>query len=328
MKDKMLFLAWAPPSHSGRSQLLSDKLGIALLEVHYFRQRSRWIVPIKYTLQGIKTLVELFRRRPRVIFVQDPPILASLVVWIYCLFSRSHFIIDSHTDALLASWFQWLMPLHRFLSLRAICTIVTNEYLKSIIDDRGAPSFILADVPTEFKYRDYPLDNKFDIAMVSSFSYDEPRKRVFEVARRLPDVHFHITGSLKLANQAELDQAPENVHFTGFLPFEDYYGLLHGADAVLVLTTEDHTLQWGACEAVSLGRPVITSDWPFLKSYFDKGTVYVDNTIEGIYQGVVAMQREHERYSREVLELRQERKLEWEQKHDELMAMIQQAMNK
>lgn len=327
MKEKMLFLAWAPPSHSGRSQLLSDKMGIELLEIHYLRQRSR-LAPVKYVLQAVKTLLELIRRRPQVTFVQDPPIFASFVTWLYCLLSNAHFIIDSHTDALLASWWQWTMPLHHFLSRRAICTIVTNDHLKELVESRGATAFVLADVPTEFQYRPYPLDGKFNIAMVSSFSYDEPRKIVFKVARRLPDVQFHITGSLDLANPTELAEAPQNVHFTGFLPFEDYYGLLASANAVMVLTTEDHTLQWGACEAASLGRPIILSNWPFLASYFNKGTVHVDNTAESIHQGIMQLQHEWERFSREAKELREERKMEWAHKHDLLMAMIQKAMEK
>ena len=327
MKEKMIFLAWAPPSHSGRSQLLSDKFGIDLLAIHYLRLRSR-LAPIKYVLQALRTWLELSRRRPKVIFVQNPPIFASLVVWMYCFLSGAHFIIDSHTDALLASWWQWSIPLHRFLSCHAICTIVTNDYLRELVESWGAAAFMLADVPTEFQYREYPLDGDFNIAMVSSFSYDEPRQIVLEVARRLPDVQFYITGNLDLANPTQLAEAPRNVHFTGFLPFEDYYGLLASANAVMVLTTEDHTLQWGACEAVSLGKPIIISDWPFLRSYFSKGTVYVDNTVESLHQGVVQMHREWERFNREVKGLCEERRLEWTYKHDLLMEMIQKALDK
>jgi hypothetical protein len=97
---------------------------------------------------------------------------------------------------------------------------------------------------------------------------------------------------------------------------------------VMVLTTEDHTLQWGACEAISLGKPVITSDWPFLKAYFHKGTIHVDNSVEGIHQGVVRMQREWERLSSEAIELRAERRLEWDQKRDALFRMIQESLKR
>lgn len=327
MKDRMLFLAWAAPSHSGRSRLLADKMGIELLLVHYLRQGSRY-APVKYLLQAIKTLTELRRRRPQVVFVQDPPILASLVVWIYCWLANARLIIDSHTDALLASWWQWSMPLHRFLSRRAICTIVTNDHLKDIVESWGARAFVLADVPTRFRYRPYPIDGGFNVAMVGSFSYDEPRRCVFQAAEKLPDVQFYVTGSLDLSSASELAAAPPNVHFTGFLPPEDYYGLLQSAHAVMVLTTEDHTLQWGACEAVSLGRPVITSDWPFLRSYFSKGTVYVDNSAEGIQRGIVEMRREWKQLSKEVIELREERGHEWDEKHAALMRMISDAMRR
>jgi len=327
MNGEMLFLAWAPPSHSGRSQLLGDKLGIEVLAVHYFRLRS-WLAPVKYVLQAARTWLELVKRRPRVIWVQDPPIFASLAVWAYCLLSRARFIIDSHTDALLASWWQWSIPLHRFLSRRAICTIVTNDYLREIVESWGATAFVLADVPTEFRYRTYPLSNGFNIVMVSSFSYDEPLLRVFQVAQRLPEVQFYVTGNLKLANDSILGQASGNIHMTGFLPYEDYYGLIAAADAVMVLTTEDHTLQWGACEAISMGKPVITSDWPFLTAYFHKGTIHVDNSVEGIYQGVVRMQHDWARLSSEAIELRAERRLEWDQKRGALLKMIQESFNK
>jgi hypothetical protein len=40
------------------------------------------------------------------------------------------------------------------------------------------------------------------------------------------------------------------------------------------------------------------------------------------------MRREYERFSREVLELREERQQEWNHKRDVLMDMIQQAQKK
>ena len=50
-------------------------------------------------------------------------------IHIYGLFTKAHFVIDSHTDALQSSFLGMVLPLHRFLSQRAITTIVTNEHL-------------------------------------------------------------------------------------------------------------------------------------------------------------------------------------------------------
>ena len=63
------------------------------------------------------------------------------------------------------------------------------------------------------------------------------------------------------------------------------------------------------------------------RSYFHKGTVHVDNSVEGIYAGVVHMRREWGRFDREVKELREERKLEWARNRDALMTMIRQAID-
>ena len=78
---------------------------------------------------------------------------------------------------------------------------------------------------------------------------------------------------------------PDNVRLTGFLPDSDYVGLILASDAVIALTTMDHTMQRGAYEAVYLGRPVITSNLtmqgiyglvgPRLKSRFEQDTYRV-----------------------------------------------------
>lgn len=72
-----------------------------------------------------------------------------------------------------------------------------------------------------------------------------------------------------------------NCRLTGYLPYDRYVGLLRGVDVILDLTSQDHTLLMGAFEAVSLGTPLIVSDWPILRDYFSLGTVHVPNTVEG-----------------------------------------------
>jgi hypothetical protein len=124
-----------------------------------------------------------------------------------------------------------------------------------------------------------------------------------------------------------LQDHPANVKFTGFLPDDAYLGLLRSVQAIVVLTTRDHTMQRGACEAVSLGKPIITSDWPLLRSYFHKGTIHVDNTSRGIQAGVRKMQQEKEALERDVLLLQQERQVEWQEKQAILGRIINSGLN-
>ena len=63
---------------------------------------------------------------------------------------------------------------------------------------------------------------------------------------------------------------PDNCHLTGYIPYEQYVGLMRQVDTVIDLTDRDHTLLLGAFEAVSLGTPLIISDWPILREYIRK----------------------------------------------------------
>ena len=200
---------------------------------------------------------------------------------------------------------------------------MTNEHLKAVVDSWGARSFILADIPTTFpRGRPFPLNGKFNIAVVNSFSPDEPLEAVLEAAAALPEFQFYVTGDLIRAKASLLQNKPDNLEFTGFLSDEEYFGLLRAVQAVMVLTTDDHTMQRGACEAVSLGKPIITSDWPVLREYFDKGTIHVDNSAQGIRKAVIRMQKEREKLEDGVLILQQERCREWQHKYAALMELI------
>jgi hypothetical protein len=321
-----LFLAWSSPGHTRRSELMARKLGIPLRRVHVLKMKL-YLAPIRYVIQAILTLVTLFRERPKVVFVQNPPIFAPLFAWLYCVITGAGLIIDSHTDALQSPIWQWSLSLHRFLSRQALTTLVTNEHLCQIVKGWGAKSQIIVDVPSEFPAgKPYPLEHLFNIAMVSSFAPDEPLDEVIQVARSLPSVGFYVTGDPVQGFKRLPADLPPNLHLTGFLPDDEYYGLLRSVQAVMALTKEDHTMQRGACEAVWLGQPIITSDWPILRASFDRGAIHVDNSVEDISQGVLQMCREWERFGWEVKNLREERELEWTGKHDALMAIIQKAV--
>lgn len=324
MNRKMLFIAWI--AHNRRSQLIAEKFQ---MQLYLIQSLKRWyfLAPLRYILQTIKTFTILIKEKPAVIFVQNPPIFALLVVYAYARVWGARYIIDSHTGALLAPWWKWSLPIHAFLSRRAVTTIVTNEYLEAIVKAWQADTFILADIPTKFPQgKEFPLNGKFSLAVINTFSPDEPIGEVLQAAASLPEVQFYITGDPIRARKTFLQHHPPNVKFTGFLPDDEYLGLLRSVQAIMVLTTDNHTMQRGACEAVSLGKPIITSDWPILRDYFHKGTVYVDNSGHGIQQGILQMQKDRETFEQEILLLQQERRLEWEEKYAGLTRLIEHSL--
>lgn len=319
-KIKIIFICWI--AFSRRSQLIAEKFNAKLFQVQYLKH-IYLLSPVRYILQAAKTIKILFCEKPELIFVQNPPIFAPLVIFIYSKLFNAKYIIDSHTGALLAPWWKWSLSLHAFLSRRALTTIVTNKFLEDKIKLWRSDSFIISDIPTKFpKGKEYQLDSIFNIAVINTFAPDEPIEEILKAASKLPDIHFYITGDIIRAKKAYLKNHPENIVFTNFLPDDQYIGLLQAVQAILVLTYDNHTMQRGACEAVSLGKPIITSNWPILKDYFHKGTIFVDNNSQRIKEGIIECKRRRRSLEKEILLLRKERWQEWYKKFEDLNNII------
>jgi glycosyltransferase involved in cell wall biosynthesis len=325
-KTTALFLVWGTPDQGPRSRALARELGIP---VHFIRAslpRGAVSALVRYPLQALSTLRLFARERPRVIFVQNPPPLAALCAWLYGRLRGASYVIDAHSAAFspraLVSGPGWLKKL---LARGAEFTIVTNEHWQERVRAWGGRAIILRDIPTTFPGgADYPLDGGFNIAFINTFSEDEPLETFLQAAAGLPGVTFHVTGKVRAKDAALVAGAPPNVRFTGFLPDETYYALLRSVNVVMCLTTRDHTMQRGACEALSLGKPIVTSDWSLLRQYFHKGTVHVDNSVAGIRQGVMEMQAQHHAYQTGIIALRSDQDSEWRQNVQPLHALIAQ----
>jgi glycosyltransferase involved in cell wall biosynthesis len=168
---------------------------------------------------------------------------------------------------------------------------------------------ILGDIAIEFReIKERYLSDRFKVVYIGTFSGDEPLEMVLNVASRLPEVDFYITGNLKHDKKNLHNKYPlSNVKFTDFLPDEEYLRLLKSADAAMILTTMNHTMQRGAYEAMSMSKPIIVSDWPILRQTFYKGTILVLNNEESIEQGILEMIAGKKRFEQEICELREER---------------------
>jgi len=326
---RALFLVWGAPHGSHRSELMGQQLGTDVQYICFTPKRGKLIAPIKYFFQTIMTFVFFVRHRYQLVFVQDPPIFAVLPVYFYSLFSKARFIIDSHTDALQAPFWKWTLPVHRFLERRAITTIVTNDHLREMIEGWGAHGFTLEDPPAQFhipKPMTLP-DSTLNVVMVSTADYDEPIQEVLEVARELHGVDFYVTGDFARSryHQGVVESAPQNVHFTGYLR-EGYFALLDAADVIMCLSTEDNTFLSGSNEALWLGKPLITSDWPILQRYFNKGTIHVDNTAADICRAVITMRDDLPAFQTDILALQAKRRHDWWVRIAQLLTRIQQEM--
>ncbi len=251
---------------------------------------------------------QLWRDRPEPILVASPPVFAVFVVWCYARVFRVPYVMDAHTGVFDDPRWTWLLPLSRFLARQAAVTVVTNPHLKAEVESWGARAMVIGDVPVEFpEVQPAALGEGPHVAVINTFSQDEPLDDILMAAAALPDVQFHITGSLRHARIAYATSPPPNVRFTEWLSDDDYAALLLAADAVISLTTHDYTMQRGGYEAMALEKPLITSDWGVLRDTFYLGTVHVDNSPEAIAKAVTQVLSERPRLLAEMRQLRRER---------------------
>jgi glycosyltransferase involved in cell wall biosynthesis len=323
LREDALFLVWGPPSHGPRSRLFARELGIEIRFVTSTARRGPFVAPFKYASQTFKTVRLLAARRPRLVLVQSPPTFAVMTAWLYTAITGASFVVDAHSAAMLSAY--WTRPrwLYRLIARAALATIVTNEHFAGRIRRSGGRALVIRDIPTRFPTGDrFPVADAYNVMVVNTFADDEPLAEVIEAADGLNDVMFHVTGDPRRRGARIPDRVPPNVRFTGFLPDEEYYALMASSQAVMCLTTRDHTMQRGACEALWMGKPIVTSRWPLLEHYFRAGTVHVANTSDGIRNGVREVVRRLPEYREEIRRLQAEHRHAWERSVGSLLGLM------
>lgn len=314
MDSDIHVLTWDPVCQ--RSTSIAAQLRQPLETIHYLSYRRPWIAPVKYPLQAATTLRSLFRRRPRTVMVSNPPPFAAACVWLYSALTGGNFVVDAHTGVFLEPKWRPFRPINRFLMRRAALTLVTNEALQQQVQDWGGRAFVLPDPlpPMTRPAERFPLDRRqFNIAAIFSFYEDEPIDEMLAVRNLPSDVQIYITGDASRVSRQTRDRLSAQLTLCGFIPRAQYDALLWQCDAVIVLCTRPHTLLCGAYEAVAAGKPVMTSRSEAMQRYFRAGTVVVENTTQGIEDGIAMLRGRCSELTRAVIELRGQLEHEWRQ---------------
>lgn len=321
---KYIFISWA--SNCSRSDNIAREFNGNSYMIYYSIFGSNYFsILFKYLFQCIESFILLLREKPDVVFVMNPPIFSCVSPWFYSkILHKTGFITDSHTAAFRQMKWKVLFPLQKFFFRNAISNIVTNRNHAEIVRMWGGNYSIIGDIPVRyFNMRPYKkMANSFNITLVNSFDDTEPVDKVLKAAEQIEDVTFYITGNLKNADNKTLSDSHRNAIFTDFLPYDQYAWLLKNSDVVMTQSTIDNTMQRGAYEAMSLETPIITSDWGILRETFYKGTVFVENDVDAIIQGILEMKRNYEKYKREIGELKKERLEIWNRNKELLLAKI------
>ncbi len=320
---KIAVVFWGP--HSLSSEMLAQRLHAPCYLVHYLGWKRPWMAPIKYPPMWLKTWWLLFRHRPSAVLVINTPVFAPLCVYIYCLLARIPFAMNVHGHTLSGRRWGWSRPLQRFLATKAAVNLVGTAEYRRIFENWGARTLLLEEAPPEAP-QGTPAkvvgQEEFHVTVVSTFAGDEPLNIVVEAASRVPEVCIAILGDTKLADKELINSSPENVTFPGYLKGSDYWGLLCRSQAIMVLTTNPHSLVAGGTEGLHAGKPLILSRQPALVEYFTKGAIFVDHTVESIAAGIRRAQEQADILSRQSAELASEKRGAWEITFRELVDIL------
>jgi glycosyltransferase involved in cell wall biosynthesis len=250
----------------------------------------------------------------------NQPVFLPLIVFCYSKMTKSQYVLDSHSGLLNKPVWRVFIPVMKRVYKDCLLNIAHNEHDAEMYRAWGARTAVLG---TEvYPYERYPkshLRTVNNVVVIGKFALDEPLEEVVAAADGMDDMHFYFTGPIERAKKRlEGKHLPKNITFTGFLPREEFIGLVKAADVALVLVTTENTMQMGAWESMSCETPVILSDWKLLRSTFPKGVVFVRNTKHSIQQGIRKFLESKGALKKAITELKVEKEALW---HKEIRAI-------
>ncbi|TGU72336.1 hypothetical protein E4633_08460 [Geomonas terrae] len=307
----IVFLKWFP--YDKRNETIAAALGAECHFICSLKKRTPWNAPIRYLLQTFKTLLLLWRKRPGTILVTNPPVFAAATVALHCAIFGGRFIMDSHSGALAERW-RLFQGLHRLVARRAALVVITNETFQAVYRGWGAQTRIISDIVMNIPCgKPTALRDGFHVMVICSFDPDEPVAEILAAAAGLPEVSFLVTGNFGRLAPELIGSSTPNVTFTGFLPDDEYFALLHACQAVMVLVDTEDTMQQGAYEAVSVQKPMLLSDWRVLRESYPSGAVFVANEPDAIRAGVLHLIEQYDEYLAGAERIYRERVAVWEE---------------
>jgi Glycosyl transferases group 1 len=318
MVPSSLALTW---DYHRRTDELCAGLGLELLILQRSRFRGLW----RYLELTSRTRALLAARHVDVLLVTNPSlILAALCVLLRSLYSYK-LIVDAHNEAVrpFLNPQVWMKSLARWVIRHSDLTIVTNSRLAALVSSYGGVPFVLPDrIPTPPAAGPVPqLLGPFSAALVATYAVDEPIGAVIEAVRGT-DIQLYVTGNSSKLARGLRASAPANVHFTGFLEDDAYWGLLRAADAVIDLTLIDDCIVCGAYEALSLGKPSVLSNNAASVDLFGEAAVFADNTPADVRRALSALRSRHPQIQVEAERKRRELTERWDRSARDLLALI------
>ena len=278
---------WITWERQRRNRSTSSALNADLFEVDI--KGNSYIRYIKSLYLSAKKIIS---QKPTLLFVQNPSIVLATLANLLGLFTHIKIIVDAHNAGIYPSEGRNILlnMLARWIIKNSDLTIVTNNVLSNYVESIGGNSIVLPDPLPEFHNTPTSpkkLKGTINLLFICSWADDEPYLELIDAAKIIsPNTTIYMTGNWKKCGRIFPESLPANVVLTGFISDDEFDSLLFSCDLIIDLTNRDNCLVCGAYEAIAAEKPLLLSDTPVLRSYFDKATVFTKNDSESIAYGI------------------------------------------
>lgn len=283
---------------------------------------------VRYARQWAETVALVRSRRPRVVFVMQPPVFALWAVRVAA--RRSTLIVaDLHTGVFTDRKWSWAARgILTAMRRRNGAVIVTNESLARRCRARGARTFVLDDAVPR-RVGDAPgeaasatladLDPESYVLVPLAYASDEPLDEILDAARHDAGRTWVLTGK---APKHVRRSAPSNVVFSGYVSNDDYNWLMANSGAVLACTTEEDTMQRAGYEAVAWERPLVASRTRVLLDYFGDAVEFASPVADSLVDAIERTFIQRDEMQVRMVELGERRRAE----HDRALRSLRDAV--
>lgn len=310
---------WITWENQIRNQSLSARLGVELYVISSKRTRL-----VRYVVCTFQSILLILRRRPSVVFAQNPSIILTLLMILLKYPFRYIFITDAHYAGIIAPNKNWLFQ--KTLDLCNRCAdfvIVTNEIHSKYVEALGGRAIVCEDpLPDIEKYANLNSEQPKKVFFICSFDIDEPYTAVFEAAEILKKEGyiFWVSGNFNKVNI--IPSKWPYVRFLGYIHESEFYTHIAESQIVIDLTTQDNCLVCGAYEAMALEKPLVTSKTLALQRYFTAGTIFVDHNPESIAKGIRSAYEQKSQLKHQINQWKKQAIFDNEQKLESLRALL------
>lgn len=291
-----LFQIWKV--YQRRAESIAHYFDMKLVYYHYsWEENSRLLKAASYILKSLRTLADLIRYRPKIIFIQLPPTPALYVVALYSLLTRTQYIADCHNGMILRWWLQW--PFTKTLLRKASAVIVHNNDIRDFAAQYGIQAIVLRDpLPQSGNITNTGVTERFGLERGKyiiapwNLQADEPIAEFIAAVRMLPDITFVMTWFFEKLPVSLKANLPANLVFTGYLEIDEFNDLFTGAGGAISLTTQQGIQPSAAAEAIAFSVPIILSDTETARLLYRDVPVFVRNESQSIADGVSELFRD------------------------------------